>query len=975
MANAQLDGVLRHLHSLRETQTLAAASDAQLLERFTARHEEAAFTALLRRHGPMVLGVSRRVLHRVQDAEDVFQATFLLLARKASSIRKRASVGCWLHGVAHRLAVKAKAQGARRQAHEKRAADMRDTRPSGTATWQDVQAALDVALQELPEHYRAALVLCYLEGKSHAEAAQSLGCPLATVRTRVARGRKVLRNRLTAKGLTLSTAGLAALLIASAAPAAAPAALVKATVRAALPGAAGQAAGTCSARVAGLIEGGLKEMVPNKVKLALLLAACLVAGAALTYRVLADDPAAKPPAAKEDTTPPAAPAAGAPADDKGAVGFSGQVVDPDGKPVKNAKVFLSAPLRKGPSLPLEATTGADGRYRFTVRKDEFQTSNYPEPWKFAAPVALADGYALGLPQMSFDKPWSGGDMLIKLVRDDVPITGRILDLQGKPVAGVRVRVRGIQWPAGGDLTDYLKALKARKEGFTAQNELLRGIRDLYHGRDLDGVFPPVVSDAEGRFRIRGIGPERVADLLIDGPTVETKYVYALTRPGERIEVPAHADRGGPIPMRQPLYTHYPATFDHIAPPSKPVVGTVRDKDTGQPIAGVVVRSTVLAGNLFDERAPFRAVTDKDGRYRLTGLPRGRGSKIQAGSPPDQPYLAALKELGETPGLEPVPLDFTLKRGVWVHVTVTDQATGKPVPCGLSYTIFTDNPHLKEVPDFTTESHQQRFAEDGTFRLACLPGRGLLGVVARDRRYRLGVGADKIKGMGTGIVPAVPYYVTARTMHALTEVNPDPGAEPVTVKMTVDAGRSLTGTVIGPDGQPLAGALVSGLNEYKLWEHQPLKTAEFTVTGLSSDRSRLVQVFHQGKGLAGFVLARPDEKGPLVVKLTRAGTVTGRVVTPEGNPVTRGELLSLNGEKILPDRVISPPPDAGSLPRPVRLGKDGKFRIEGLAPGLKYTLSFASGTYLLSISGGLADNLTVKAGEVKDLGDVTIKPIE
>src|SRR6516162_4899057 len=111
MASTQLIGVLRHLRNLSEAQSLAEAADAELLARFTSHLEEAAFAALLRRHGPMVLSVAQRVLHQVQDAEEVFQATFLLLARKAGSIRKRESVSSWLHGVAHRLAIRAKTQG------------------------------------------------------------------------------------------------------------------------------------------------------------------------------------------------------------------------------------------------------------------------------------------------------------------------------------------------------------------------------------------------------------------------------------------------------------------------------------------------------------------------------------------------------------------------------------------------------------------------------------------------------------------------------------------------------------------------------------------------------------------------------------------------------------------------------------------------------------------------------------------------
>src|SRR5205085_8029509 len=141
-----------------------------------------------------VLSVSRRVLPRLQDAEDVFQATFLLLARKAASIRDRAAVSSWLHGVAHRLALRAKKQDERRQVRERRAADMRTTQPGSGKS--EVQAVLDVALAELPEKYRTALVLCCLEGHSHADAARLLGCPLATVRTRLARGRAQLRRRL-----------------------------------------------------------------------------------------------------------------------------------------------------------------------------------------------------------------------------------------------------------------------------------------------------------------------------------------------------------------------------------------------------------------------------------------------------------------------------------------------------------------------------------------------------------------------------------------------------------------------------------------------------------------------------------------------------------------------------------------------------------------------------------------------------------
>ncbi|TMQ34223.1 MAG: sigma-70 family RNA polymerase sigma factor [Planctomycetota bacterium] len=267
MSEAQLSAVVRHLYELADAQALAEASDAQLLERFSVRHEEAAFAVLLRRHGPMVLGVSRRVLQQLHDAEDVFQATFLLLACKAGSIRKRASVSSWLHGVAYRLAVKARAQILRRRHHERQAAAMRSDQAGFEAAWRELQAILDESLQKLSEKYRTALVLCYLEGKTQEEAARLLGCPLGTVRSRLAQGRKLLRERLTRRGVALSAGALGTLVAADGLSAAMPAALQESALKAGLAFAAGKpAAALVSTSVAHLVKGGLHLMTATQIK-------------------------------------------------------------------------------------------------------------------------------------------------------------------------------------------------------------------------------------------------------------------------------------------------------------------------------------------------------------------------------------------------------------------------------------------------------------------------------------------------------------------------------------------------------------------------------------------------------------------------------------------------------------------------------------------------------------------------------------
>jgi RNA polymerase sigma factor (sigma-70 family) len=267
-------------------------SDGQLLERFLAGREEAAFALLLRRHGPMVLGVCRRVLRQEQDAEDAFQATFLVLARRAASVEPRERIGPWLYGVAYRTALKARSQAARRREVERAAA-----RPAGAVNGEepdDLRALLDRHLNGLPDRFRTPLILCDLQGRPRPEVARQLGLPEGTLSSRLARGRALLGRRLRRHGIVLGVGGVAAL---AGEAAAAPAALTAATTAGALSVAAGQTAGV-PAHVLILTEGVLKAMTINKLKVAaavLLSLAVLGMGVGVLSRpALADKPAVAP---------------------------------------------------------------------------------------------------------------------------------------------------------------------------------------------------------------------------------------------------------------------------------------------------------------------------------------------------------------------------------------------------------------------------------------------------------------------------------------------------------------------------------------------------------------------------------------------------------------------------------------------------------------------------------------------------------
>jgi RNA polymerase sigma factor (sigma-70 family) len=292
-----LDHVLRHVRQLAGTPA-DELTDGELLERFIQNKDETAFDRLMQRHGRMVLGVCRAYLNDVHDAEDAFQATFLVLVRSAHSVRKQSSLSSWLHGVAYRTALKARAAAARRRREEQVAAMNHPDLASTSAGKGDDRPVLVEELQRLPEKYRAPLLLCYQEGKTTAETARQLGWPQGTVTVRLMRGRDMLRSRLTRRGMALSAVALP-LALAETASAAIPPTLAQSTLQAALLSAAPPlAAGSLPASVTALTEGVLHAMLLDKIKrvAALILALTLLVGATglFTYQKLA---------AKDDAPP------------------------------------------------------------------------------------------------------------------------------------------------------------------------------------------------------------------------------------------------------------------------------------------------------------------------------------------------------------------------------------------------------------------------------------------------------------------------------------------------------------------------------------------------------------------------------------------------------------------------------------------------------------------------------------------------
>jgi RNA polymerase sigma factor (sigma-70 family) len=396
MANARLDNVLRHLRTLASPSY--GTTDGDLLHRFLTGQDQQAFATLVHRHGALVLGVCRRVLRQQQDAEDAFQATFLILARKAGSIRKPGSLTSWLHGVAYRMAMDAKRRASRRRTHEARAEAAPPQDPSREAAWREVQAVLDAEIQRLPDRLRMPFLLCCLEGHGRAEAARQLGLKEGTVWSRLTQARKQLQQRLARQGITLSAVLATAALSGGASEAAVPTGLAASTARAAVAAGGASSAGGVSAQVIGMVERGLRSMAMARLKLGLVLAltvGLLAGGAAILTRQL---PAATPPP-QQAAGPERAPKGAEPREAKAPVDRLGDPLPPGAlvrmgtvrmrhREAVSSVVFLS----DGQHL---ATAGGDGWIRIWQPTDGKETLRLGDGKGQPAAIALSpDGKVL-----------------------------------------------------------------------------------------------------------------------------------------------------------------------------------------------------------------------------------------------------------------------------------------------------------------------------------------------------------------------------------------------------------------------------------------------------------------------------------------------------------------------------------------------------------------------------------------------------
>jgi RNA polymerase sigma factor (sigma-70 family) len=974
MAGAHLGPALREIHRLFQAGTVAGFTDGQLIEQFLSTRDEEAFAALVGRHGPMVLSVCRSVLNDSPEVEDAFQATFLVLIRRAGTIWCRDALGGWLHRVAHRVAVRASLDRSRKNSVLRQVDDLSalvacELDPPAD----DWRATLHEEVARLPEKLRLPVVLCYLEGKTHAQAACELRWGEATVRRRLAGARDLLRARLTRRGVALTSAGLSAAL-AREASAAVPTGWIEELTRLAGRLATGDAAvaGAVSAAAARLAEALVRSLVVDRIRMVASLATVLVAAGLVAPILAPAGPAMPEPAARvrsdqgldaspqAPTSPPSQPASARDPDRRLTV--HGRVLDPDGKPLPKAKIYSYLPMSPrddpfaaGPPVPC-AISDAAGRFQCRIGEPRLQTLEAPAQRDNATVVALARGF--GPAWASITEIDEAKELTLRLVRDDVPIVGRLLDLEGRPISGVTVRPVQLSAYSQEDLSAWEAGMARAKD--IDSNEAIRlpsrGL-ELFRWREELSV----TTGADGRFRLTGIGRERVVSFWIEGPTIVTSCasVHARTRPGPTYRLPIRQDK----PEYGSLVFHG-ATFDDVEAPTRPIEGTVRDKDTGKPLAGISICSDRFAGNEIGGRGFVRATTGRDGRYRLVGMPGGPGNMIAAYPGPGQPYLTTSAQVPAGTAPHPATVDFALNRGVAIRGKVVDKATGHSVQAVVEYFLFGDNPHR----GLAGHLHEREISTgpDGSFELIGLPGHGLVAARAAQDHYLVGTGAAAIPGADEhGWFHTDPRTCQPEFFHAMMAIDPAEGADSLTCDLALDPGVSRAGTVLDPSGKPLAGCVAVNLCPATMSGHiDTLPSEAFTARALDPKQARPVFFRHHEKKLAAVVMARGDESGPLTVRLQPAGTLIGRLLDEEGRPSTRPVLSVSYG----PDQFAFP--YYFTLLDPT-LGGDGRFRIEGLIPGVVYNVDCRVGSELFV--GEFAKGIVLQRGETRDLGDVKVRP--
>jgi hypothetical protein len=423
---------------------------------------------------------------------------------------------------------------------------------------------------------------------------------------------------------------------------------------------------------------------------------------------------------------------------------------------------------------------------------------------------------------------------------------------------------------------------------------------------------------------------------------------------------------------EPFIVHAPR-FRLALAPAKRLQGTIRDKDSGRPIAGLEILAAVFVEHNLIPAPGIDATTDAEGRYRLDGLSKAAAYRLFIKPSNGRPYTnASLKVPAESPGLKPVTFDIAMKRAVLIRGRAIDKMTGRPIRGSVSYYAFADNPNVRQYAGFSEGYEQDAyFDEHGRYEIVALPGQGIIAVRDELDGSRHASGYKKIPGYDAKqqFFNTLPGALFPGAYAIVAEVVVDPKAESMSLDLQADSGKSVLVNMVGPEGAPIGETKAKGVGELYQTSPVPQLYSSFEVHAVDPSKPRRVIVMHESRKLIGTALLKGNETGPVTIKLQPWGSVAGRIVDDEGGPRKAMFIGSPNGshKKRHDTHDILPGSDWNQC---VRVGDDGRFLVEGLVPGLNYSATARTG---FEAYGDLFMDVAIAPGEAKGLGDLKVKP--
>ncbi len=883
---------LFHVFDRASIRDVASVSDRELLRRYADDGDQDAFAILVQRYSRLVVGACCYSLVSGADAEDVCQATFLVLAQKAKNTRWRHSVANWLFTTGCNLARKARTSTQRRATREQKAAVPEAVPSLDTMSARELLEALREEIEKLPVLYREPLVLNFLEDMSREKIAERLGIPAGTVKIRLERGKKRLGDALAKRGVM---SGFVLLAFAATSRAAA-------TTPKLIPSILAAVDGSPSASVAALAKGGIMNTALSAAKQGIVLAACVaVVGFGFAYIPMAAEPQA--PAIKSEKPATTANAKGKAATNGEAIPkaevkeriITGRVVGPDGRPLA---ADLSMVWQEGQVQPLGKTMD-DGTFKVTL---PLKRGKYGG-WLVAK---ASGGYGMDfLPhgiESSPESMTSVADLLLKLPKER-PIKGRLLDQQGKPVVGATVVASRFSAFDSDVSTDgHLKKWATEYSRFGSAPEGDRNLR-YSDGSGADARFESTwpysaTTGKDGRFAIAGTGSGHLVGLCIRGAGVADREIAALNRDGFDPDPLNKAVRDHDVKGYSPgkKWVLHGADPVIVMEPEKLIRGTVTDS-AGKPRAGVTVAFT--RPNKRELTLDYNtAVTDKDGKYEIRGARKHPGYMVEVPSDPVAGLLPCQGFADETAGYEPITINLKCAKGVVIAGKLTDKETGKPIVGQVFVEPILGNDLESRFPPMRHSASMlaphNLCAPDGSFQIVSIPGPVLFmaGVGQSDPWAYKPVQSDpdhpKVFARASDdrlvFFPPDGAYTGVRGNWCKV-LNLPETAQTVRLDIALEPATKTIVKVVGPDAKPITDVHAIGVTYQEAVHPSSYPgTDTLTVYNLEPTQERLLAVVHEKRALVGSAIVKADDKNP-VVQLGVGAAVTGRVVDREGKPLT------------------------------------------------------------------------------------------